>query len=179
MKGSKNGKLLIIILVVIIAIMAGTIGFMVWQNISKSNQIDLDNTSSNQTATSNQSTEQSLKTEPVSTGTISGSLTYPAGGIPESLTVHALNLDTNKEYTTSNHINDSKYQYGVGYTLEVPAGRYHVYSTLAENPGKKGYHNQFVVCGMSVSCTNTDIIEVQVRAGETTDDVTVGDWYNN
>jgi len=114
---------------------------------------------------------------PVSTnGTIEGSLSFPSEGIPEDLQVCAQNQDTKELYCTNEHIQDSKYTYGFGYTLDVPAGIYLVYASVP-NMDYKAYYSEFVTCGLSVDCSSHETIPVEVKAGETTSDVDPQDWY--
>lgn len=109
-------------------------------------------------------------------GTIEGSLSFPSEGIPENLEVCAENQDTKEVYCTDEHIQDSKYTYGIGYTLNVPAGIYLVYA-LDPSGDYKAYYSEFVTCGLSVNCPSHEPIPVEVKAGETTSDVDPQDWY--
>lgn len=107
---------------------------------------------------------------------ITGSLTYPAGQLPDDLTIYAKNMETEEVYTTTEVLSGTGYTFGSGYSMEVPAGTYQVYAMKVGS--EKAYYNQFMVCGMSVECTDTTILEVEVLAGESTDDIIVGDWWN-
>lgn len=130
------------------------------------------------------------KTVIAKNGTIEGSLTYPADVIP-AMTVYAEDITTGKTYSSDIQINDSAYTYGVGYKIEVPAGSYYVYGTLKEQMGgittsKKAYYNEYVACILSnkftdVSCEGKDTAKktVVVKSDETTNDIGVGDWWND
>ena len=115
------------------------------------------------------------------TGTIEGSLSFPSEGIPSNLTVCAENNSTKKKYCTKEHLQDEKYTIGVGYKIEVPAGKYLVFAYLPPDTGKpadRAYYNEFVTCGLSVDCTSHKPIVVTVTAGKTTSGVDPQDWYN-
>lgn len=109
-------------------------------------------------------------------GTIEGSLSFPSEGIPKNLEVCAENQTTKEIYCTSKHLQNPKYTYGVGYTLNVPAGIYLVYA-LDPSGDYKAYYSEFVTCGLSVNCPSHEPILVEVKAGETTSDVDPQDWY--
>lgn len=121
-------------------------------------------------------TEEPAQTGP---GIIEGSLSFPSEGIPEDMQVCAETLENTVVVCTGNQIDDEKYTYGVGYTLEVPAGRYFVYAqSQSFNEEYKAYFSDFVTCGLSAECTSHDPIVVEVSAGQTTEGVDPQDWYN-
>jgi hypothetical protein len=167
-KGSAQAA----IIIVLIAALLGALGFILWQNVIANKQDTISNTEPNNTSNENANEEVTVET-----GTIVGSLTYPAEAIPTDMEVHAVNLDTGKEYTTNEHLEGSQYQYGIGYRIEVPVGRYNVYGTTAALSGTKAYYNQVIVCGIKVECTDTTKVEVVVEANKDTADATVGDWW--
>ena len=113
----------------------------------------------------------------VQTGTIEGSLSYPSEGIPETLQVCAQEMTNNKQFCTSKHLQNSKYQYGVGYRLEVSPGTYQVYAFLPKQPEVKAYYSEAVPCGLTVSCTSHQPIDVTVQAGEIVSNIDPQDWY--
>jgi hypothetical protein len=168
----QKGSTQVVIIVILIAALLGALGFILWQNVIANKQDTVSNTETN-----NGSNENTNEEVVVETGTIVGSLTYPSEAIPSDMEIHAVNLDTGKEYTTSEHLKGSQYQYGIGYRIEVPVGRYHVYGTLPEFAATKAYYNQVIVCGIKVECTDTTAIEVVVVANKDTADATVGDWW--
>lgn len=112
------------------------------------------------------------------TGTVEGSLSFPSEGIPSDLTVCAEDLSTKKQYCTKEHLQDQKYDFRVGYKIEVPAGDYYVFAYLPEDPADRAYYNEFVTCGLSVGCTSHKPIVVTVTAGQTASDIDPQDWYN-
>lgn len=174
----ERGSAHIIIPAVLVLVIVGLLGFIFWQNfINKDPAAKNDSTLT--TEKDSNKNESSPEPKSIKEGSIGGSLTYPSEGIPDDLVVYALNLDTNKEYFTKDHIKDSQYQYGVGYKISVPEGKYYVYGKLDSNPKSKAYYNEFVKCGMSVACKDYSKIVVNVEAGKEVMNVTVGDWYNN
>ena len=120
-----------------------------------------------------------------SPGVIEGSLSYPSEFIPPDMTICAENLATKKLSCTNKHLKAKKYQYKVGYKLEVPPGDYQVYAYLPD-PARYGasypkdyraYYSEFVKCGMSVDCPSHAPIAVRVKSGETISGIDPQDWY--
>jgi hypothetical protein len=118
-------------------------------------------------------------------GVIEGSLSYPSEFIPDDMTISAENLATKKIYSTSRHLKARKYQYQVGYKLEVPPGDYHVFAYLPD-PAKYGagyskdyraYYSEFVKCGMTGKCPSHAPITIKVRGGQTVSSIDPQDWY--
>lgn len=140
------------------------------------------------------STDKDLKTSPPPTstptsitpteiinknGVIEGSLGYPSEGIPETIVICAESLDNNETVCTNNHLKDSKYTYGIGYKIEVPQGKYHVYAYIPNfNQDYRAYYNDFVTCGFSIDCPSHKPIAVEVTASLATTNVDPQDWYN-
>jgi len=110
------------------------------------------------------------------TGTIEGSMSFPGEGIPDYIEVCAENQSSKEVFCTSERIQNPKYTYHIGYTLDVPAGTYLVYS-LDPNANYKAYYSEFVTCGLSVDCSSHKTILVEVKAGVTTSEVDPQDWY--
>jgi hypothetical protein len=122
---------------------------------------------------------------PPGVGVIEGSLSYPGEFIPDDMTICAENLATKKIYCTNKHLKAKKYQYKLGYKLEVSPGNYHVFAQLPD-PARYGadytkdyraYYSEFVKCGMSVNCKDHTPIVVIVKSGATTSGVDPMDWY--
>ena len=117
-------------------------------------------------------------------GIIGGSLSYPSDFIPE-MGVCAKNKKTKEEFCPYEMIEDEKYKYGFGYSMEIPAGTYSVYAQLTDPKsigaelGKnyKAYYSKFVTCGMSVECKSHKPIDVKVSGGKTISNVDPQDWY--
>lgn len=115
---------------------------------------------------------------PVIFGQIEGSLSYPSQGIPPELTVCAVSISEQTEFCTENHLSDPRFEpNGIGYTLKVPIGEYHVYAFLPDQPDNKAYYSQFVTCGLNVNCPSHDPIAVTVIPEQTTSAVNPHDWY--
>jgi hypothetical protein len=118
-------------------------------------------------------------------GVIEGALSYPSDFIPPDMVICAENLATKQIYSTHRHLKSGKYQYKVGYRLEVPPGDYQVYAQLPD-PTKYGagfpkdyraYYSEFVKCGQTVDCKSHAPIVVTVRSGETVGGIDPQDWY--
>lgn len=168
----QKGSAHVIILVSLVLALLGALVYIYWQNVQTKNQSAVENTGISQTVN-----EDTNKEEVVAMGTIQGSLTYPSDYIPANLEVYATNLETNKEYVTKVHLTGGEYEYGVGYSLDVPAGRYYVYGILSDRPDQRAYYDQHIICGIKVECTDTAKVEVKVEAGQKTADVMVGNWW--
>jgi hypothetical protein len=101
-------------------------------------------------------------------GVIEGSLSYPSDFIPPDMTIGAENLATKKIYSTNKHVKAKKYQFQVGYKLDVPPGDYHVYAQLPD-PARygAGYPRdrllKFVTC-MGAECLDHTPIVVSRAA---------------
>ncbi len=111
-------------------------------------------------------------------GFVEGSLSYPSGGgIPKNIQVCAETTQGFLIKCTNTQIPDAKYQYGIGYNLELPEGGYYVYATT-DKDADKVYYTEFVTCGLKYECPSHEKIEVVVKSGETTSNIDPGDWYN-
>jgi hypothetical protein len=167
----KGSAAHIIVICILVVGLLGALGFIFWQNFIQADQ-PTETTQTNQVVTEDESEQD----EVVQEGSISGPLTYPSESIPDGLVIHAQNIDTNEEFSTNEHLSDSRFP-SKGFELTVPEGRYYVYGTLASDPGYKAYYNKVIECGIRVECTDTTNIEVVVRSDEETQGVTVGDWW--
>ena len=174
----QTGDAQSVVIVVLVIVVIGLLGYVLWQNMSKSSETKGETTSTSATTKEDVAADEAKDEKVEEMGVISGSLTFPSEGIPDDMMVHAVNLDTGKEYMTTKQLKGDQYTYGIGYSIEVPAGRYNVYGMTERMSGTKAYYNKFVTCGMSVECTDTSKIEVAVEAGEKVTDATVGDWWN-
>ncbi|MDO8559201.1 MAG: hypothetical protein Q7R84_02610 [bacterium] len=112
------------------------------------------------------------------TGIIEGSLSYPSDFIPSDMKICAEDTATQEEYCTDTRIRDSKYTYGNGYKIEVPAGSYYVFATTIQYiSGYKAYYSSFVTCGLRVDCPSHKPIAVTVNIGEIITGIDPQDWY--
>lgn len=128
------------------------------------------------TATPLASPMASNSADQVSTGSIIGSISFPSEQIPE-MQVCAENTNSAQTYCTDEMLEDSQYQNGLGYRLDVPEGSYTVYAKLP-NDSYKAYYSEFVTCGLKASCVSHDPITIVVTADKTTDNIDPQDWYN-
>jgi hypothetical protein len=105
------------------------------------------------------------------TGSISGSLSYPSEFIP-AMQIVAFNVnDTNQWFYLSTAENTNTYQFD-----GLPAGAYIVVAYVAGGDFGGGY-TQAVPCGLSVECTDHNLIPVMVSGGQVTSGVDPQDWY--
>ncbi|MDH5508693.1 MAG: carboxypeptidase-like regulatory domain-containing protein, partial [Anaerolineae bacterium] len=109
--------------------------------------------------------------DPASTlGAISGTLGYPSEAIP-ALRIVAFNLDSGYWYYVNTNRGASSYVID-----DLPPGNYHVVAyTLAA--GLSGGYTQYVLCGLSVNCSDHSLITVVVTGGQTTENINPIDWY--
>ncbi len=115
-------------------------------------------------------------------GTIEGSLGYPSDFIPE-MSVCAVETKTKESYCTMEMLENEKFMYGIGYSLEIPEGSYQIYAQLEDSEntsfkkGYKAYYSKFVTCGMDIKCDSHKPITVKIKGGETLSDIDPQDWY--
>jgi hypothetical protein len=107
-------------------------------------------------------------------GAISGSLNYPSEGIPP-LRIVAFRSDNNDWYAT-------EVTSGNEFKIEnLPAGNYTVVAYPLDvsllQTGVAGGYSNYVLCGLSADCSDHTLVEVIVKAGETTSGILPGDWY--
>ncbi len=118
------------------------------------------------------------------TATLEGSLTYPSSGIPSGMQVCAQNTKTDAAVCTTKHLQNSKYVYDLGYKISVKPGTYQVYA-LNPADNQPAYYNSYMKkLGTSgqwgnypKNCANLAPIKLNVVAGQSYFDLTVGDWY--
>jgi len=112
-------------------------------------------------------------------GSISGKLTYPADSLPP-LRIVAFRVENGvktKSYQYVEVFNQDSYQIN-----NLKPGNYWVVAfpiTQAKQitPGLEGGYTRAVACGLSVTCTDHTLVEVQVKPGETTANIDPGDWF--
>lgn len=156
----------------------GVVGVISYQNIGQKEQPNTENTdaSSSSSDTKNNTTNTRLDTESEETGTIEGSLTYPSDFIPDSMVIYAQNIDTEKEYFTSEHLQNDKYRYGYGFKLDVPVGRYYIYATIPGRIPEKSYSDECMknVYEGEEKCSSYEKVIYTVSAGRTVTDFMAG-----
>ncbi len=107
-------------------------------------------------------------------GAITGRLSYPSEFIPPERVV-AFRLEDGETYGIDTQMNQGEY------TLPLPAGTYHVVAYVRDNEGKltgyAGGYTQAVPCGLSVDCSDHNLIDIVVEQGSVTYAVDPGDFY--
>lgn len=164
-------------LVIVLAVaLAGSLGFIFWQNVIKKAPAATDNTASTQsTKTDTKHDDASATTtEEVKNGTISGRAIYPSEGYPENFTVCAISGGVDVACDNSM----AKATDGIHtYTLSVAPGDYQV---VARGYTLKGYYDGYMKSGMTSDICQTENhtpLAVHVTSGATVTDIDAGDFY--
>lgn len=132
-------------------------------------------------------------------GFIEGPFSFPSDVIPFGMKVCVENIQTQKKYCVEcekkvyecplKDVN-SEFQMpcqvkneptytlcGVdNFKIEVPAGKYYVYSQVP-NWDEKAYYSEFLTCGADVDCYSHKPIIIDVNSGDVIKDVYPSDWY--
>jgi len=103
-------------------------------------------------------------------GSISGNLSYPSEFIP-AMEVVAFNQNSGIWYVLTTAEGSDTYQID-----NLPAGQYVVVSYLVGDDYGGGY-TVAVPCGLSVECTDHNLLTVEVLEGQVTSEIDPGDWY--
>lgn len=111
----------------------------------------------------------------VSAGKITGSLMYPASGIP-ALRIVAFEIGGSSYYYVDTLVGQSSY------TIEdLPPGTYHVVAYVRPGggftSGPAGGYSQMVPCGLQYTCSDHSLIDVVVNAGGVTAGIDPTDFY--
>ncbi len=107
----------------------------------------------------------------ITTGSISGHLSYPSDFIPP-LRVVAFNAANPTIYDfVDTAQNQSEYT-----IYDLPVGVYHIVSYKIGSPLAGGY-TQMVPCGLAYGCDDHSLIDVTVTAGAMITGIDPGDWY--
>lgn len=122
------------------------------------------------------------------TGRISGRLTYPGQGIPPDIVVCVRVVDAvpaadrcstaRKKASVSGKARFQVEPRRTRYSVTLPAGRYQVYATTGEMPGRKAFYDEFIRCGATLDCRSKAPVTVRVSSGKTTSGITVGNFYD-
>ncbi len=111
------------------------------------------------------------------TGSITGELTFPNGSIPQLRIVAfevAEGRPTGQYYYIETNPGQTAYE-----MTQLPATSYFLIAytlpSYSGQPMAAGY-TQAVVCGLSASCTDHNLVGVQVNAGQVTQGVNPTDW---
>jgi hypothetical protein len=120
------------------------------------------------------STPSEIPISNIPTGMIIGTLSYPAETLPSERVV-AWNTADRTYFSVDNAAGQSDYR------LKVPAGTYHVVAYVIGGAGLPsglaGGYTNMVPCGLSADCTDHTLIPVEVKAGDTIENINPGDWY--
>ena len=109
----------------------------------------------------------------VPTGSISGKLGFPSSFIPP-LRIVAINTVTGHYWWQNTVENQSSYRF-----TDLPVAKYYVLAYQIQEPSRTFYaaYSNFVTCGLSASCTNHNLISVEVKAGQEATNIDPVDWY--
>ena len=108
------------------------------------------------------------------TGFIEGSLGYPSDFIPP-MRICAEDINTKKQYCTTEHVKNHKYKYWEGYKISVPVGKYYVFATTKDLGNYRAYYSEFK-CGEEGGKSHNSIL-VEVVSGVMVSGVDTCDWY--
>jgi len=107
---------------------------------------------------------------------IEWSLSYPSSWIPTNMEVCAEDVSTKKTICTNKQIKNSKYTYGVWYSLKVPVWNYNVFARIIWK-NTKAYYTTFVTCWLDASCKSHSNITVVVAKDKTITNINPWDRY--
>jgi len=133
----------------------------------------------NQAPTSTMIPSVTVSTPSETPGSITGKLSYPGESLPP-LRIVAFRVEKGvktKSYQYVEVFNQDTYLIN-----DLKPGNYWVIAypiSQAEQitPGLEGGYTRAVPCGLSSTCTDHTLVEVQVKPGEVTDKIDPGDWY--
>lgn len=164
-------------LVVVLAVaLAGSLGFIFWQNVIKKTPAATDTSTSTQTTNTNTTGSGSSATtkEEVKNGTISGRAIYPSEGYPENFTVCATSggVDVACDNSMAKTVD------GIHtYSLSVAPGDYQV---VARGYTMKGYYDGYMKSGQTADLCKSENhtpLTVTVTAGAVITGIDAGDFY--
>jgi len=116
----------------------------------------------------------------IKTGTVKGTLCYPSDYIP-AMNVYLKNNESSSIYKVTIKEDQKTFEFN-----EIPEGNYVAYAYTIEetvtdvnkNSSKgSGGFTHAVPCGLTVDCNDHKLIEFKVIRGETTDSISICDWY--
>ena len=107
---------------------------------------------------------------PVTTGSIAGQLSYPSSFIP-ALAIVAFDANSANCYYINTSENQSTYHID-----NIPTGTYYVVAYTQDGALSAGY-SYAVPCGLSVDCTDSSLIPVNVIVGQAANQINPQDWY--
>lgn len=125
----------------------------------------------------------SISPTPLASGTITGTIAYPAGTAPAQTICAVKSTDAAATPICVKHGGSAAGS--LAYSLSVPAGTYYVYASLQAPAGSfttdyKAYYNKYVTCGNAASCPAADhkaYLPVTIKGIQTVKDINPTDWY--
>lgn len=112
---------------------------------------------------------------PAGEGGISGSLMYPASGIP-ALRIVAFSTSGSSYFHVDTSLGASSYELD-----HLPPGTYHVVAYPLPGGGftggPAGGYSQMVLCGLQAGCADHTLVDVVVTPGNVTSGVNPNDYY--
>jgi CSLREA domain-containing protein len=106
-----------------------------------------------------------------SLGSVMGAICYPSEGIPP-MDLYFLNVGT-QVVSPFPHMDGS-----ANYNVDLDPGTYVAYA-YPQGYSIGGSYSEAVLCGLSINCTDHTLIEFDVIAGQTTNDIDICDWYGD
>jgi hypothetical protein len=108
---------------------------------------------------------------PVPTGSISGKICYPSEFIPEMtlFVQETSNQEISEEYISENQNR---------YNMNLIPGRYIAFAYLNSGATLMGSYSNAVLCGLNAGCADHSLVEFEVKAGQTLEDIDICDWYS-
>lgn len=103
-------------------------------------------------------------------GKIKGKICYPSEWIPPMILYFQ---STSSEFIVSQQIKENQNNY----TIELEPGTYVAYAWVQDEFTLGGAYSEFVSCGLTVECTDHNLIPINVEAGVTISDIDICDWY--
>lgn len=106
---------------------------------------------------------------------LSGKICYPSEVIPP-LSLFLVNIDTDQTITKNTTQNQASY-----FFEDLAPGSYRVYakvtSQLNDTNSNIGGYTPAIECGLTVECTNHDLIEINLQSDVNFDTADICDWY--
>ncbi|MCX7928687.1 MAG: hypothetical protein N2558_03295 [Patescibacteria group bacterium] len=110
-------------------------------------------------------------------GKIEGSLIPPKDVPIIEMLVCAKEITKQTSYCTAEFIEDQKYKNGIGYVLELPIGKYHVYSIYSLD-NSKAFYSEYVLCGLKEECKSHKPVEITVEKEKVIQGIDPIDWIS-
>ncbi|MFN2265155.1 MAG: hypothetical protein ACK2UM_12910 [Anaerolineales bacterium] len=108
---------------------------------------------------------------PVPTGSITGKICYPSEFIPEmTLFVQEISSQEISELFIAENQNR--------YNMNLIPGMYIAFAYLNSGATLMGSYSNAVLCGLNAGCADHSLVEFEVKAGQTLEDIDICDWYS-